>query len=178
MHYCVLKVCVTVCREVGPWWVCVPEGRLQPGQKSGGSQVHPAHEGWRDQTYSTFPQHAHIRAIHTLRTLSELLFFFQAPSLESRELWKGFLYSVIDVSFYILHACILVCILSLYCFTLIFFPLGQSQLNVPSCLTLLPGQLQMLKEVVEKERSRRRTRTPTRAPPSPLSVPLVGEIPP
>ncbi|KAG7214640.1 hypothetical protein INR49_010532 [Caranx melampygus] len=51
-------------------------------------------------------------------------------------------------------------------------------LNVPSCLTLLPGQLQMLKEVVDKERSRRRTRTPTRAPPSPLSVPLVGEIPP
>ncbi|CAJ1072023.1 signal-transducing adaptor protein 2a [Xyrichtys novacula] len=70
-----------------------------------------------------------------------------APNLESRELWKGFLYSVID-------------------------------LNVPSCLTLLPGQLQMLKEVVDKERSRRRTRTPTRAPPSPLSVPLVGEIPP
>uniref|UniRef100_A0A8D2ZPZ2 Signal transducing adaptor family member 2a n=1 Tax=Scophthalmus maximus TaxID=52904 RepID=A0A8D2ZPZ2_SCOMX len=59
-----------------------------------------------------------------------------APNLESRELWKGFLYSVVD-------------------------------LNVPSCLTLLPGQLQML-----------RIRTPTRAPPSPLSVPLVGEIPP
>ncbi|XP_034051893.1 signal-transducing adaptor protein 2a isoform X1 [Gymnodraco acuticeps] len=75
-----------------------------------------------------------------------------APNLESRELWKGFLYSVVD-------------------------------LNVPSYLTLLPGQLQMLKEVVDKERSRRRTRTPTRAPPSrappsPLSVPLVGEIPP
>ncbi|XP_037837869.1 signal-transducing adaptor protein 2a isoform X1 [Kryptolebias marmoratus] len=53
-----------------------------------------------------------------------------------------------------------------------------SQLNVPSCLTLLPGQLQMLKEVVDKERSRRRARNPARAPPSPLSVPLVGEIPP
>uniref|UniRef100_A0A8C8A2Y4 Signal transducing adaptor family member 2a n=1 Tax=Oryzias sinensis TaxID=183150 RepID=A0A8C8A2Y4_9TELE len=35
----------------------------------------------------------------------------------------------------------------------------------------------MLKEVVDKERSRRRTRNPARAPPSPLSVPLVGEIP-
>uniref|UniRef100_A0A3B4Z6C8 Signal-transducing adaptor protein 2-like n=1 Tax=Stegastes partitus TaxID=144197 RepID=A0A3B4Z6C8_9TELE len=70
-----------------------------------------------------------------------------APNLESRELWKGFLYSVVD------------------------------QLNVPSCLTLLPGQLQMLKEVVDKERSRRRSRNPARAPPSPLSVPLVGEIP-
>ncbi|XP_072220450.1 signal-transducing adaptor protein 2a [Leuresthes tenuis] len=69
-----------------------------------------------------------------------------APNLESRELWKGFLYSVTD-------------------------------LNVPSCLTLLPGQLQMLREVVDKERSRRRTRNPSRAPPSPLSVPLVGEIP-
>lgn len=57
-------------------------------------------------------------------------------------------------------------------------PPSPPQLNVPSCLTLLPGQLQMLKEVVDKERSRRRTRTPTRAPPSPLSVPLVGEIPP
>lgn len=57
-------------------------------------------------------------------------------------------------------------------------PSVGSQLNVPSCLTLLPGQFQMLKEVVDKERSRRRTRTPTRAPPSPLSVPLVGEIPP
>ncbi|KAG7266564.1 hypothetical protein CRUP_011149 [Coryphaenoides rupestris] len=65
-----------------------------------------------------------------------------APNLESREMWKGFLYSVVD-------------------------------LNVPACLTLLPGQLQMLKEVVDKERSRRRARTPTRAPPSPLSVPLV-----
>lgn len=56
--------------------------------------------------------------------------------------------------------------------------LTNRQLNVPSCLTLLPGQLQMLKEVVDKERSRRRARTPSRAPPSPLSVPLVGEIPP
>uniref|UniRef100_A0A096LTX6 Signal transducing adaptor family member 2a n=1 Tax=Poecilia formosa TaxID=48698 RepID=A0A096LTX6_POEFO len=72
---------------------------------------------------------------------------FTAPNLEARELWKGFLYSVID-------------------------------LNVPSSLTLLPGQFQMLKEVVEKERTRRRTRNPGRAPPSPLSVPLVGEIPP
>ncbi|XP_046883665.1 signal-transducing adaptor protein 2a isoform X1 [Hypomesus transpacificus] len=71
-----------------------------------------------------------------------------APNLESRELWKGFLYSVVD-------------------------------LNVPGCLTLLPGQVQMLREVVDKERSRRRaTRTPTRAPPSPLSLPLLGEIPP
>uniref|UniRef100_A0A3P8XRD9 SH2 domain-containing protein n=1 Tax=Esox lucius TaxID=8010 RepID=A0A3P8XRD9_ESOLU len=68
-------------------------------------------------------------------------------NLEARELWKGFLYSVVDLS-------------------------------VPSCLTLLPGQVQMLREVVDRERNRRRAaRTPTRAPPSPLSVPLLGEIP-
>ncbi|XP_024246843.1 signal-transducing adaptor protein 1-like isoform X1 [Oncorhynchus tshawytscha] len=68
-------------------------------------------------------------------------------NLEARELWKGFLQSVVDLS-------------------------------VPSCLTLLPGQVQMLREVVDRERNRRRAaRTPTRAPPSPLSVPLLGEIP-
>ncbi|XP_029477050.1 signal-transducing adaptor protein 2a isoform X1 [Oncorhynchus nerka] len=68
-------------------------------------------------------------------------------NLEARELWKGFLQSVVDLS-------------------------------VPSCLTLLPGQVQVLREVVDRERNRRRAaRTPTRAPPSPLSVPLLGEIP-
>ncbi|KAF5897301.1 semaphorin-4E-like isoform X1, partial [Clarias magur] len=69
-----------------------------------------------------------------------------APNLEARELWKGFLYSVVD-------------------------------LTVPTTLTLLPGQLHMLKEVVEKERQRRRARSLSRAPSSPLSLPLVGEIP-
>lgn len=103
---------------------------------------------------------------------------FQAPNLESRELWKGFLYSVIDVNTHVLHL-LPSTTLSLSC-AIQWGVLSSvpSQLNVPSCLTLLPGQLQMLKEVVDKERSRRRTRTPTRAPPSPLSVPLVGEIPP
>ncbi|XP_076838237.1 signal-transducing adaptor protein 2-like isoform X2 [Brachyhypopomus gauderio] len=70
-----------------------------------------------------------------------------APNLEARELWKGFIYSVVD-------------------------------LTVPTTLTLLPGQVQVLKEVVEKERYRRRAaRSLARAPASPLSVPLVGEIP-
>ncbi|XP_053508029.1 signal-transducing adaptor protein 2a isoform X2 [Ictalurus furcatus] len=69
-----------------------------------------------------------------------------APNLEARELWKGFLYSVVDLA-------------------------------VPTTLTLLPGQLHMLKEVVEKERQRRRARSLSRAPSSPLSLPLVGEIP-
>ncbi|XP_030631768.1 signal-transducing adaptor protein 2a [Chanos chanos] len=69
-----------------------------------------------------------------------------APNLESRELWKGFLYSVVDLS-------------------------------VPSSLALLPGQLHMLKEVVDKEKMRRKTRSLSKAPSSPLSLPLVGEIP-
>ncbi|XP_026061449.1 signal-transducing adaptor protein 2 isoform X4 [Carassius auratus] len=69
-----------------------------------------------------------------------------APNLEARELWKGFLYSVVDLA-------------------------------VPTTLTLLPGQLHMLKEVVEKEKMRRKARASSRAPSSPLSLPLVGEIP-
>uniref|UniRef100_A0A672L527 Signal transducing adaptor family member 2a n=1 Tax=Sinocyclocheilus grahami TaxID=75366 RepID=A0A672L527_SINGR len=69
-----------------------------------------------------------------------------APNLEARELWKGFLYSVVDLA-------------------------------VPTTLTLLPGQLHMLKEVVEKEKMRRQARVSSRAPSSPLSLPLVGEIP-
>lgn len=101
---------------------------------------------------------------------------FQAPNLESRELWKGFLYSVIDVNMNHLYTCTL-CACLFSCLTCL-ITLFSLQLNVPSCLTLLPGQLQMLKEVVDKERSRRRSRNPSRAPPSPLSVPLVGEIPP
>ncbi|XP_016308594.1 signal-transducing adaptor protein 2-like [Sinocyclocheilus anshuiensis] len=35
----------------------------------------------------------------------------------------------------------------------------------------------MLKEVVEKEKMRRQERVSSRAPSSPLSLPLVGEIP-
>ncbi|XP_063076497.1 signal-transducing adaptor protein 2a [Engraulis encrasicolus] len=70
-----------------------------------------------------------------------------APNLEARELWKGFLYAVVDLS-------------------------------IPSSLTLLPGQLLMLNEVVEREKQRRKTRSLSRAPSSPLSLPLVGEIPP
>uniref|UniRef100_A0AAX7U3V1 Signal transducing adaptor family member 2a n=1 Tax=Astatotilapia calliptera TaxID=8154 RepID=A0AAX7U3V1_ASTCA len=98
-----------------------------------------------------------------------------APNLESRELWKGFLYSVIDVGVNLLHSCC-PCVPVPACLSHV-FPV-QLQLNVPSYLTLLPGQLQMLQEVVDKERARRRSRNPARAPPSPLSVPLVGEIPP
>lgn len=51
-YWNILCVCVTVCGEAGPQWVCVPEGWLQPGQKPWGSQTHSPHEGWRDQTHS------------------------------------------------------------------------------------------------------------------------------
>ncbi|KAM9719458.1 signal-transducing adaptor protein 2a isoform 1-T1 [Menidia menidia] len=103
-----------------------------------------------------------------------------APNLETRELWKGFLYSVIDVNISLQCSLGCTCVLEPANLSLTLshkYFLFLSQLDVPSSLTLLPGQLQMLREVVTKERSRRRSRNPSRAPPSPLSVPLVGEIP-
>ncbi|XP_048064750.1 signal-transducing adaptor protein 2b isoform X2 [Megalobrama amblycephala] len=48
-----------------------------------------------------------------------------APSLEARELWKGFLLSI-------------------------------SKLSVPTSLNLLPGQIHMMKEIIEKEKKRQR----------------------
>uniref|UniRef100_A0A671R1C9 Signal-transducing adaptor protein 1-like n=1 Tax=Sinocyclocheilus anshuiensis TaxID=1608454 RepID=A0A671R1C9_9TELE len=48
-----------------------------------------------------------------------------APSLEARELWKGFMLSV-------------------------------SKLSMPSSLNLLPGQIHMMKEIIEKEKIRQR----------------------
>ncbi|MCI4380523.1 hypothetical protein PGIGA_G00240910 [Pangasianodon gigas] len=51
--------------------------------------------------------------------------YLTAPSLEARELWKGFILSVV-------------------------------KLEVPTSLNLLPGQIHMLKEAVEKETERRK----------------------
>ncbi|CAK6955199.1 signal-transducing adaptor protein 2-like [Scomber scombrus] len=48
---------------------------------------------------------------------------FNAPNAEARELWKGFIHSV-------------------------------TELSVPSSLNLLPGQIHMLKETVEREKER------------------------
>ncbi|KAL7884528.1 hypothetical protein AOLI_G00072980 [Acnodon oligacanthus] len=56
-----------------------------------------------------------------------------APSLEARELWKGFIFSVVELA-------------------------------VPTSLNLLPGQIHMLREVVEKEKLRRK---PLPSPPAP-----------
>ncbi|KAI1883181.1 hypothetical protein AGOR_G00242570 [Albula goreensis] len=69
-----------------------------------------------------------------------------APSLESRELWKGFIHAVVE-------------------------------LCVPTSLNLLPGQLHLLGEVVEKERRRRKPSALPPAPTTPLHLPLLGEIP-
>ncbi|XP_069042259.1 signal-transducing adaptor protein 1 isoform X2 [Lepisosteus oculatus] len=64
------------------------------------------------------------------------------PSLEARELWKGFIHSVV-------------------------------KLSVPSSLILLPGQLHMLHEVVEKETARRQVK-----PLSPsLYIDVLGDMP-
>lgn len=97
--------CVAVCGEAGSWWVCIPEGRLQPGQKPGSSQTHPSYEGWRNQTHSNSIQFSHTQLDCTLFGWYERVVcrLFQAPNLESRELWKGFLYSVIDVNIHVLH---------------------------------------------------------------------------
>ncbi|KAJ8271106.1 hypothetical protein GJAV_G00122830 [Gymnothorax javanicus] len=70
-----------------------------------------------------------------------------APNLESRELWKGFIYAVVELS-------------------------------VPTSLNLLPGQLHLLGEVVERERRRRKAAASLpAAPTTPLYLPLLGEIP-
>ncbi|KAG7265040.1 hypothetical protein CRUP_033559 [Coryphaenoides rupestris] len=54
-----------------------------------------------------------------------------APSLEARELWKGYIHSVVELA-------------------------------VPESLNLLPGQLHMLNEAVEKEEARLRAPVPAR----------------
>lgn len=54
---------------------------------------------------------------------------FTAPNAEARELWKGFIHSV-------------------------------AELSVPSSLNLLPGQIHILKEAVEKEKERLQNCTP------------------
>ncbi|XP_026882040.2 signal-transducing adaptor protein 2b isoform X1 [Electrophorus electricus] len=79
-----------------------------------------------------------------------------APSLEARELWKGYIYCV-------------------------------SKLALPSSFNLLPGQLHLLKEVVEQEKKRRtvgghreRLASPTRAtaaPVSPIYTDILAEMP-
>ncbi|KAG7488221.1 hypothetical protein MATL_G00030190 [Megalops atlanticus] len=69
-----------------------------------------------------------------------------APSLEARELWKGYIYSVVELS-------------------------------VPSSLNLLPGQVHMLREVVERERERCKPPPIPSAPTSSLYLPLLGDMP-
>ncbi|XP_033476933.1 signal-transducing adaptor protein 1-like [Epinephelus lanceolatus] len=61
---------------------------------------------------------------------------FTAPNAEARELWKGYIHAV-------------------------------AELSVPSSLNLLPGQIHMLKEAVEKEKERMKSLPP---PPPPAAV--------
>ncbi|KAJ8274160.1 hypothetical protein COCON_G00087850 [Conger conger] len=75
-----------------------------------------------------------------------------APNLESRELWKGFIYAVVEVS--------------------VSFSLC-AHLPEPPPRTAPPAG-----EVVEKERRRRKSASLPAAPTTPLYLPLLGEIPP
>ncbi|XP_051950684.1 signal-transducing adaptor protein 1-like [Xyrauchen texanus] len=68
-----------------------------------------------------------------------------APSLESRELWKGFILAV-------------------------------SKLSVPSFLNLLPGQIHMMKEIIEKEKKRQQPPTAPSAAPN-FYVPVLPDMP-
>ncbi|XP_058876937.1 signal-transducing adaptor protein 2 isoform X2 [Acipenser ruthenus] len=62
-------------------------------------------------------------------------FRLTVPSLEARELWKGFIYTIV-------------------------------KLAVPHSLTLLPGQIHLLQEVLSEEEKRRRKQEESAAPPA------------
>uniref|UniRef100_A0A8C9WZV6 Signal transducing adaptor family member 2b n=1 Tax=Sander lucioperca TaxID=283035 RepID=A0A8C9WZV6_SANLU len=68
-------------------------------------------------------QDRNLDAARFILQMKDINIKFTASNAESRELWKGYI---------------------------------QSVLSVPSSLTLLPGQIHMLKEAVEKEKERKR----------------------
>ncbi|XP_073333053.1 signal-transducing adaptor protein 1-like [Pagrus major] len=71
---------------------------------------------------------------------------FTVPSAEARELWKGYIYSV-------------------------------TELSVPSSLNLLPGQIHMLKEAVDREKERLKTIPPPAATNSSPYLSLIADMP-
>uniref|UniRef100_A0A8D0CQG6 Signal transducing adaptor family member 2b n=1 Tax=Sander lucioperca TaxID=283035 RepID=A0A8D0CQG6_SANLU len=70
-------------------------------------------------------QDRNLDAARFILQMKDINIKFTASNAESRELWKGYIQSV-------------------------------AELSVPSSLTLLPGQIHMLKEAVEKEKERKR----------------------
>ncbi|XP_039666033.1 signal-transducing adaptor protein 1-like isoform X2 [Perca fluviatilis] len=70
-------------------------------------------------------QDRNLDAARFILQMKDIHVKFTASNAESRELWKGYIQSV-------------------------------AELSVPSSLTLLPGQIHMLKEAVEKEKERKR----------------------
>ncbi|XP_078115465.1 signal-transducing adaptor protein 1-like [Sander vitreus] len=70
-------------------------------------------------------QDRNLDAARFILQMKDINVKFTASNAESRELWKGYIQSV-------------------------------AELSVPSSLTLLPGQIHMLKEAVEKEKERKR----------------------
>ena len=86
----------------------------------------------------------------------------QAPSAEARELWKGFIRSVAEVGGVELTLQKQRTTQIIFDDSSLGWPVNISsscacvslQLSVPSSLNLLPGQIHMLKEAVEKEKER------------------------
>ncbi|XP_042370712.1 signal-transducing adaptor protein 1-like, partial [Plectropomus leopardus] len=71
---------------------------------------------------------------------------FTAPNAEARELWKGYIRAV-------------------------------AELSVPSSLNLLPGQIHMLKEAVEKEKERKQNLSPPAVTDSNVYVSIKADMP-
>lgn len=111
----------------------------------------------------------------------------QAPNAEARELWKGYIRSVAEVcavltfsstiSFFIFKKCLKVN--RDWCLDIVNIrPLRVSlQLSVPSSLNLLPGQIHMLREAVEREKQRMNNVPPPAASNSSPYIILQADMP-
>lgn len=124
----------------------------------------------------------YIKPIHLLYP-EKLLFFFiyfllfsvQVPNAEMHELWKGYIRSVAEV-----HAVCHLYHISLKLTSvvaLIHTHRVSLQLRVPPSLNLLPGQIRMLTEAVEKEKERLKNISPPADNNNKNYVCLQGDMP-
>lgn len=119
-----------------------------------------------------------------LFSFSESLFchFFSPPlclqalNLEARELWKGYIRSVVEVSGLYVHLP-LWRVKSLHLWWIKEARTITLQLAVPASINLLPGQIQTLKETVEKEEARINNASPPVVTNNAAPVSLQGDKP-